>query len=1162
MASEEPETVPLKTESTSKTNLSKSLSGSKGNLGSKSNLLGSRANLAGSKSNISGSKSNLSGSSRNLARSWSKSQLVARESAAPPAAAANAIIYENTYRMKPDVKFGAGKVTAIINDLLQKNLTGKKYEADKVPELITAISNQILGEVKKLGYDRYKIVVQVDLGEFKGQGIKVASRSVWDTTTDTWASGSFKNPYYLTRKPDRGDQGIKETVFSLKSLQEAAALASETPVSEIRAELHKERKALHLKSQSRIKDWSNTIHGERTKRLAAADEKARLVEVDNGVSQQAERVRIDTEWAAVRNKEREDAIARARMLQRADEPRVRALHSNLLLSNILQERDRQLEYKAHREIANRIYEKEEVLKMRLLHLQALEKEKEQGKKTLQKRLEFTAGLKEAVDAIQSKKMEAASERASSCASETGQGFQQPAALDHQAKLLEAARIKETLALQIKEKQKTLTDQHTQMVELEKANARFNDMKNVLGEKRKDFITQQAAARIQRTEEVAKWNVRAEQEQETTRLAFLQALLKAQKTQDQDKEQKKAHNKQLCIEEREAFERSHRQKRQTKLEEDRATKLAEKAKHRRDAEQWKQEVQDTAEKKKASLLAIKAEHLEQMNYQALQKYAHHEADKKYDAAARAQLQRENAEFDEYATANLEEWARQNKNVTPILKSLERDRPGYSRSVGGQKEKKQDHFSRLGFTARHLPEPFTKQAMAMQEIQTALDDLKSRLENPEYDVGTMKTDWTLLYTTVKRYSTFTLGTEALESTDSLGSISAFCTKIDILIDDIITLFFSKWIRRGLPDAGSVRKSVYHLYASLCRIRDEMNHLKQSGLFTESILNATHDKLEKERHTLATLHIPKDQPLIQQCMELLQAKFDSCQAMLKSLQGELAQISSALIPIHVRLVEIKMELEGLIARKNPHAFSLVQVQVLQDELREIDSARIDGKYIARDGSVVPGQASVIDLLEAAFDDCHELLAARDPVDGENPLRQVYEDLIRIKNTLEQYATYPRWFARATNPRTLKGDDLIPFQVRLGKIDNMRSDGKFLAPDGTCPPGQAVLHFLLHKLAYRQCYRLVYNLQTEMEPVAESLMPIYNQLLTLQRCLQQLVKWNVEMTSDELIPYQIKLTQINKLHKDGVFYDSDGGIPEGQTLLFEVLEDCHEMVIALQSP
>ncbi|KAI8895952.1 Tctex-1 family-domain-containing protein, partial [Globomyces pollinis-pini] len=150
----------------------------------------SRGNLASTKA--LGSKNNLRGSFNNLSRfpSQTLKKAVERRDSVPQA---NAVVYENTYRLKPDTKFGAGAVSKIIDTVLIKNLTKMKYEHEKVPELISTISNEILAEVKKLEYDRYKIVVQVDIGEFKGQGIKVASRCVWDTTTDTWASGSFRN---------------------------------------------------------------------------------------------------------------------------------------------------------------------------------------------------------------------------------------------------------------------------------------------------------------------------------------------------------------------------------------------------------------------------------------------------------------------------------------------------------------------------------------------------------------------------------------------------------------------------------------------------------------------------------------------------------------------------------------------------------------------------------------------------------------------------------------------------------------------------------------------------------------------------------------------------------------------------------------------------------
>ncbi len=44
-----------------------------------------------------------------------------------------------------------------------------------------------------LKYPRYKFVVQVVLGQNKRQGVRVASRCLWDVDNDSHASFSFKN---------------------------------------------------------------------------------------------------------------------------------------------------------------------------------------------------------------------------------------------------------------------------------------------------------------------------------------------------------------------------------------------------------------------------------------------------------------------------------------------------------------------------------------------------------------------------------------------------------------------------------------------------------------------------------------------------------------------------------------------------------------------------------------------------------------------------------------------------------------------------------------------------------------------------------------------------------------------------------------------------------
>eukprot|EP00842_Homolaphlyctis_polyrhiza_P005571 jgi/Hompol1/6014/HPOL_004809-RA len=174
------------------------LSGSKTNLGSRGNLMGSKADLSGSKGNLAGSRA---GSIKNLA---SKSSTVGQNAAGgggggggggtqDPSAPSNAVVFENTYKLKPDKKFQSGAVKRIIEATLAKHLTKVKYDYEKAPELVKTISNEILAAVKKLEFDRYKIIVDVNMGEFKGQGIKVASRAVWDTTTDSYSSASFKN---------------------------------------------------------------------------------------------------------------------------------------------------------------------------------------------------------------------------------------------------------------------------------------------------------------------------------------------------------------------------------------------------------------------------------------------------------------------------------------------------------------------------------------------------------------------------------------------------------------------------------------------------------------------------------------------------------------------------------------------------------------------------------------------------------------------------------------------------------------------------------------------------------------------------------------------------------------------------------------------------------
>ncbi len=56
------------------------------------------------------------------------------------------------------------------------------------------IAEQVKARIKQeMRIPRYKIVVQAILGEMKDQGVRVASKCLWDADSDNYASYSYRN---------------------------------------------------------------------------------------------------------------------------------------------------------------------------------------------------------------------------------------------------------------------------------------------------------------------------------------------------------------------------------------------------------------------------------------------------------------------------------------------------------------------------------------------------------------------------------------------------------------------------------------------------------------------------------------------------------------------------------------------------------------------------------------------------------------------------------------------------------------------------------------------------------------------------------------------------------------------------------------------------------
>ncbi|KAK6320666.1 dynein light chain Tctex-type protein 2B [Coregonus clupeaformis] len=101
----------------------------------------------------------------------------------------------NTYLIRPNYhhKFKAAVVKECIRDILREQLSGVQYDPDEVAVLSRSLADCIKRKLKDVGFDRYKLVVQVVIGEQRGEGVKMAARCFWDADTDSYAQDIFMN---------------------------------------------------------------------------------------------------------------------------------------------------------------------------------------------------------------------------------------------------------------------------------------------------------------------------------------------------------------------------------------------------------------------------------------------------------------------------------------------------------------------------------------------------------------------------------------------------------------------------------------------------------------------------------------------------------------------------------------------------------------------------------------------------------------------------------------------------------------------------------------------------------------------------------------------------------------------------------------------------------
>jgi len=111
----------------------------------------------------------------------------------PAAMPAEGAVEANHFPLEPAFsnRFRAGKVKDIIGEVLKAKLDGKTYHPDNTSTWTREIADDIKLRLKELNLERYKLVVQVVIGEQKGEGVRMGCRCFWDPKTDAYAEDVF-----------------------------------------------------------------------------------------------------------------------------------------------------------------------------------------------------------------------------------------------------------------------------------------------------------------------------------------------------------------------------------------------------------------------------------------------------------------------------------------------------------------------------------------------------------------------------------------------------------------------------------------------------------------------------------------------------------------------------------------------------------------------------------------------------------------------------------------------------------------------------------------------------------------------------------------------------------------------------------------------------------
>lgn len=434
-----------------------------------------------------------------------------------------------------------------------------------------------------------------------------------------------------------------------------------TQVLEIPPDMAKKQEREYLKklSDERATQWPNTIEAQRARK-----EKTRLDRLD---AEEEVKKQIDVQEAKLKAEARQLQIERANKMLYDETDKVKSFHSSLLLSDVLQEREAQIAYKASQDTIKKKHEAKFVKEQeRALEIAELAEQKKWEEKRTRALAERDAQL----DQLEQLKGRLLEEKAENF--REGQMLKQKAeeemllTIQKEERKRQAALDNNFETLKANEALKAYKElEYMREVQMEKKIAEFAKSKE------KTLMARKAHEQAKRSEA---------QRKRDKMLAVMEAdLLKRQtdanvRLSAQADEARMAEDAREAIreaeraEEREMIDRSRKQQ----LDIRRAQKAREKEEEMAFVSQWKvrnEQLKLEEEMEKISQFTknkrLQDAHLRAMD-RKLAKAQYEKGREMEDALATQLIAAEDAElFKHYTAVCMEEWKTQGKNLTPML-----------------------------------------------------------------------------------------------------------------------------------------------------------------------------------------------------------------------------------------------------------------------------------------------------------------------------------------------------------------------------------------------------------------------------------------------------------------------------------------------------------------